>query len=127
MSRAAVAVLVARALPPPDRLFEEVDLDVRYGDDFLAPALHDARAERVPCGGVERLQRFLVPVGYEKGEVQEDAGPWRTRFPRRLVGNPDPALFGIVRENSDFLTEYRPCGEGPSLKSFTRLRKEAGA
>jgi hypothetical protein len=40
---------------PPGRLFEQVDLDVRHRDDFLVPALNDSRAERFPCGGVERL------------------------------------------------------------------------
>src|SRR4030081_411453 len=96
---AAITVLTARVLPPPDRLLEQVDLDVRHRDDFLAPALNDPRSERIPCGGVERLQRFLVPAGNEEGKAQEDAGTLENLyfFPRR-VDNPDPGLFGVVRE-----------------------------
>lgn len=110
------------------KLLVQVDLDVRHRDGFLAPALNDPRAERVPCGGVERLQGFLFPVGHEEGEVQEDAYDLENLdfFPC-LVGNPDPALFDIVRENMNFLTEDRPRSEGPSSKFLPGPVRKAGA
>lgn len=58
----------------PSKLLEQVDLDIRNRDDFLAPTLNDPRAEGVPGSGVERLQRFLAPVRNEECEVQEDTG-----------------------------------------------------
>src|SRR5690606_22150265 len=84
----------------------------------------DPRTEGFPGGGVERLQGFLVPVGYEEGEIQEDACILENLdlFPC-LIGNPDPRLLGVVRENTDLLTEYRPRSEGPSLKVPARLRE----
>lgn len=106
----------------------QVDLDVRHLDDFLAPALHDTRAERVPRGGVERLQGLLVPAGHEEGEVQEDSRrSGEPRSPPRLVGDPDPTLFSIVREDVDLLTENRPRGEGSPSKFLPGSVRKARA